>query len=55
MKKTLFFILVASFFTLGLTIGNKRTEALIPEKEMDTSIENFTDQGIPLIQHGGWE
>ena len=151
MKKSLILLLLASFFTLGLTIGKKSSEALIPEKEMvqvgiivedieqsarnwaeflglenppnisvaaghelnptqfngkaskataklaffqldnitieliepdekpstwrefldtrgegihhiafnienmDTSIENFTDQGIPMMQHGGWD
>ena len=22
---------------------------------METYIENFTDHGIPMIQHGGWD
>lgn len=34
MKKSLILILVASFFMLGLTIGKKSSEALIPQKEM---------------------
>ena len=34
MKKSLILILFASFFLLGLTIGKKSSEALIPEKEM---------------------
>ena len=34
MRKTLLLILVASFFLLGLTIGKKSSESLIPEKEM---------------------
>jgi len=34
MKKTLILLLVASVFMFGFTVGKKRSEALIPNKEM---------------------
>jgi methylmalonyl-CoA/ethylmalonyl-CoA epimerase len=34
MKKSLVFLLIGSFFTLGLTLGHRKSNALIPDKQM---------------------